>query len=253
MKPQVGQWTITGVLLLVALGSTGDRRPAAAQQGSPGGLSMAPYTGVLTPFGYQTPTIPSDWVSPHTIISYPGAVGYYGPFGGLGWGGQRIPPLAGALSLRPYSVAAGGLSIAPYTGMVTPFGYQAPAIPSDRIIPQEYVTYSPQVIYVPVAVTPEMPAVQPCQVAIVTLRPDTPLADVRVKRNTVVTWVNAGDRVRTLVVEPARLPGISMGASPQTGAARPNGSFSLAFYQPGVYDYYTQDQPDRRARVVVEE
>jgi hypothetical protein len=174
---------------------------------------------------------------------------------------------AGALVLAALVLAGGGrpagaqavapiglLSIMPYTGLLTPFGYQPPSIPSDTYIPYSFIAYPvPQPVYVPVAVTSPQPALQPVRVAIVMLWADAASADVRVKRDTIVTWVNAGERERTLVIEPPRLPGNSGGATRQSGAARPNGSFSLAFHQPGVYDYWLQDQPDRRARVTVEE
>jgi len=91
----------------------------------------------------------------------------------------------------------------------------------------------PQPVCVPVPVTPEPPAVQPVQVALLTLRPGAAPADVRVKRDIVVTRINAGDRERSLVVDPIRLPGIGAGAGGQRGATRPNGSFSLVFHQHG--------------------
>jgi hypothetical protein len=44
----------------------------------------------------------------------------------------------------------------------------------------------PQAVYAPVAVTQQQPAVQPVQVAIVTLRPDAAPADLRAKELSVV-------------------------------------------------------------------
>jgi plastocyanin len=157
---------------------------------------------------------------------------------------------AGAQRVAPVGLP----SITPYTGLLTPFGYRPPSVPSDTIIPYSFIAYPvPQAVYVPVAVTPQQPAVQPVQVLIVTLKANAAPAELRVKRGTVVTWVNAGEQERTFVVDPQRLSGISAGATRQSGAARPNSSFSLAFYQPGVYQYYLQDQPDRTARITVEE
>jgi plastocyanin len=157
---------------------------------------------------------------------------------------------AGAQRLAP----AGLPNITPYTGLLTPYGYRPPSVPTDTIIPYSFIAYPvPQAVYVPVAVTPQQPAVQPVQVLIVTLKANAAPAELRVRRGTVVTWVNAGAHDRTFVVDPQRLSGISAGASRQSGVARPNASYSLAFYQPGVYQYYFQDQPDRLARITVEE
>jgi len=177
MKPQVGTWILTGALALAALG------PAGAQRVSPALPNITPYTGLLTPYGYRPPSIPTDTIIPYSFIAYP----------------------------------------------------------------------VPQAVYVPVAVTPQQPAVQPVRVTIVTLRTGTAVADLRVKRDTVVTWVNAGERERTFVVDPQRLAGFSAGATRQSGSARPNSSFSLAFHQPGTYEYFLQDQPERTAKITVEE
>jgi plastocyanin len=170
--------------------------------------------------------------------------------------------LTGALALAVLGPAAAqqrvapvGLpSITPYTGLLTPYGYRPPSVPTDTIIPYSFIAYPvPQAVYVPVAVTPPQPAVQRVQVAIVTLRAGAAVSDLRVKRDTVVTWVNAGERERTFVVDPQRLSGFSAGATRQSGAARPNSSFSLAFHQPGTYQYFLQDQPERTAKITVEE
>jgi plastocyanin len=173
----------------------------------------------------------------------------------------RTMILSGALALAALAPAGAqrgapvGLpSITPYTGLLTPYGYRPPSVPTDTIIPYSFIAYPvPQAVYVPVPVTPQQPAVQPMQVSIVTLKADAAAADLRVKRGTVVTWVNAGTHDRTFVVEPQRLSGISAGATRQSGTARPNTSYSLAFYQPGVYQYYVQDRPDHQAKIVVEE
>src|SRR5262249_27682365 len=108
--------------------------------------------------------------------------------------------LTGALALATLGpagaqrVAPALPNITPYTGLLTPFGYHPPSIPTDTIIPYSFIAYPvPQAVYVPVAVTPQQPAVQPVLVTIVTLRADAAPTDLRVKRDTVVTWVNAGD------------------------------------------------------------
>ena len=95
-------------------------------------------------------------------------------------------------------------------------------------------------------------ALEPVQVTTVTLRPDTAPPTVTVKPDTVVTWVNASDREHTLVIETIPPPGGSDWTHQQIGTARPNGSVSLMFHQPGSYEYYLQDQPANRARIVVE-
>lgn len=151
-------------------------------------------------------------------------------------------------------VPLGLRSIAPYTGLLFPYANQQASIPTTFIDPYPVIYLPvPQPVYVPVPVSPQQPAVEPVRVAVVNLRAGSAPVDMRVKRDTVVTWVNAGDRQRTLFIEAAAPAGSGTGASFQSGVLRPNTSFSLAFHQPGVYTYYLQDQPDHRARVIVEE
>src|SRR5438105_15355681 len=63
-------------------------------------------------------------------------------------------------------------NLVPYTGMATTDAYQPPMIPNSWISPSYVFDYRmPRVVYVPVAVPtmPQQPAVQPVQVASVTL------------------------------------------------------------------------------------
>ena len=150
-------------------------------------------------------------------------------------------------------------NIVPYTGMVGTNSYVAPAVPNNWISPgYSQVYYYPMPVYVQVPVMPDLPAVQRVRVTVVTLGGRAP-DDVRVKVGGAVTWVNATGRQSTLIVEPAAPPAGSTAAPPaavpadarQSGVVRPDGSFSLAFNQPGTFDYYLKDQPDHRARVIV--
>jgi plastocyanin len=169
---------------------------------------------------------------------------------------QAISPATPGSALgRSGRARLGWAGLSSYTGLVTPFGFRTPVIPTDRFVPAyPLIAYPvPQAVYVPVPVRQEPPSVAPVQVTQVTLgRSGTP-ASVQVKQGTVVSWVNPGERAATVVVDPERQPGIPSGAGRQQGVARPNESFSLVFHQPGVYEYYTQDQPARRAKVVVTE
>jgi plastocyanin len=62
---------------------------------------------------------------------------------------------------------------------------------------------------------------------------------VRVTPGTVVTWRNADNQDRTLVLAPSTASGTGLGAASQTWQIRAKSSFSLAFNQPGTYDYIT--------------
>jgi plastocyanin len=142
----------------------------------------------------------------------------------------------------------------PYTGMLSTFGSHRATVPSDWIVPWAYGPYPvPQPVYVPVPVPAERPALEPMQVVIVRLRAGAALPEVRLKPHTVVSWVNEENRDRTVVVELVPPPGGGAWSSRQSGVTQTNASVSLAFHQPGVYEYYLQDQPDRRARVTVGE
>jgi plastocyanin len=152
---------------------------------------------------------------------------------------------------------AGLRNIIPFTGLQIPGGFLPPSIPSNWVSPSyPQIYYYPVPVYVPVPVMPEVPAVQPVQVTIVTLR-ESATQEVRVKAGSAVTWVNASNRERTLIVEPVSPTGgstaVSTGNGRQSGTVRPNDTFSLAFNQPGTYDYYLQDQQQQRARVIVEQ
>jgi hypothetical protein len=150
-------------------------------------------------------------------------------------------------------------NIVPYTGMMGTNSYVAPAVPNNWTSPAySQVFYYPVPVYVQVPVMPDLPAVQPVRVTIVTLGGGA-LDDVRVKVGGAVTWVNATGRQSTVIVEPSALPAGSTAApsaavaadARQTSVVRPDGSFSLAFNQPGTFDYYLKDQPGHRARVIV--
>jgi plastocyanin len=172
-------------------------------------------------------------------MGVPGAV----PFGGA-WApyAYRVPSIS----------STSGPSVTDYTGMVTPFGYWPPAVPSNTFVPSyPYVFVAvPQPVYVPV--TPPRPAVELVQATVLTLRGGKLPAESRVKPGTVVTWMNAESRDRTLVFELPATAAASAEVTRSPGVVPANGSFSLAFHQPGTYTYYLQGQPEVRTQVVVE-
>jgi plastocyanin len=176
----------------------------------------------------------------------------------------QIGGLAGILALSalvPASAQVGLLSgpgLWDYTGVLTPFGYLPPRIPSTWITPNYVVDYheplyAPQVVYVPVAMPapPPAPAVAPAQVATITLRRGTAPADVRVKPGTVVLWRNGDNEDATLIFPQ---PGRARTGAQETWPrwqVRARSSFSLAFNQPGVYDYYELQNPGYQAHIIV--
>jgi plastocyanin len=145
-------------------------------------------------------------------------------------------------------------NLLPYTGLLTPSAYQSPIIPNTWITPNYVFDYPvPRVVYVPVAVPtmPPQPAVQPVRVVAVTLRRGAAPADVRVTPGSVVTWRNGENANCHLVLAQSRSSGTGAGATSQTWQIRARGSFSLAFNQPGTYDYYRLEEPTQRARIIV--
>jgi hypothetical protein len=170
--------------------------------------------------------------------------------------------LAGALALATISPAAAqawgmrGPSLWDYTGALLPFAAIPPRIPDTWITPDYVFDYQvPQVVYVPVAVpvAPRQPAFEPVQVATIPLLRGTAPADARVKAGTVVTWRNGSNQEDTLVIAPPTSPGTGGGDTSQRWRVPAQGSFSLAFHQPGSYDYYRWEEPDNRARIIVTE
>jgi len=181
---------------------------------------------------------------------------------------QFVSPPLGVPGTAPYSVpwtpyvyrapsistAGGGPSSADYTGVLTPNGYWPPSIPSTTFTPNyQYIFYAiPQPVYVPVPVVTPRPAVELVQSKVVTVRAATAPAELQLQPGTVLTWTNGENRARTVVLE---MP-VAAGASAESGRQKislpPNGTLSLAFNQPGAYPYYLEDQPERRARIVVE-
>jgi plastocyanin len=145
-------------------------------------------------------------------------------------------------------------NILPYTGWLTADASQPPMIPNTWITPNYVFNYDvPRVVYVPVAVpvTPPQPAVQPVQVATLTLHRGAAPADVRVTPGSVVTWNNGDSGDCNLVLAQSPSSGTRAGATSQTWQIRAKSSFSLAFNQPGTYDYYRLEEPNRRARIIV--
>jgi plastocyanin len=170
--------------------------------------------------------------------------------------------LAGTLALAalaPASAQVGrmsGPSLWDYTGVLMPRASIPPRIPNTWIVPIQVFHYEvPQAIYVPVPVpvATERPAVEPVQVATLTLRSGSAPADVRVKPGTVVTWRNGDNQDYTLVVPRPSASGAGGGDASQRWRIRANDSFSLAFNRPGTYDYYRLEEPNRRARIIVTE
>ena len=104
-----------------------------------------------------------------------------------------------------------------------------------------------------VPVAPERPAVEPIQVATLTLRSGSAPADLRVKLGTVVTWRNGDSQDYTLVVPQPGASGAEGGDTTRRWRVRAHDSFSLIFSQPGTYDYYRLEEPSRRARIIVAE
>jgi hypothetical protein len=163
--------------------------------------------------------------------------------------------LAAIPSVSAQQVIPAGLApVAAYTGLLT-WSRDWPAqVPSDWSLPRVSFNYEmPQVLYVPVAVRPPLPAVEPVQVTVVTVRSDAPLDAVRVKQGAVVTWSNPDVTARSMVIDLQGLNGMSAEASRQTVSIPPHGDYSLAFHQPGTYRYYLQDRPDQPAGLTVEE
>ena len=139
-----------------------------------------------------------------------------------------------------------------YTGVLLPFAAIPPRIPDTWISPNYVFDYQvPQVVYVPVPVTPQQPAFEPVQVASIPLLRGRAPADVRVKAGTVVTWRNGDNQEDTLVIAPSASSGTRGGDTSQKWRVPAHGSFSLAFHQPGTYDYYPLAEPDQRARIIV--
>lgn len=168
----------------------------------------------------------------------------------------QIVPSLGGPDIRDFSgiiTPSPRLGFQNFGAIVTPSGTVPPRIPSTVITPNYVFHYGlPQAVYVPVFVTPPRPAVEPVTVATVTLRGGTAPADVRVGRGTVVTWENTADRERTLIVPSAPSPSDG-GAETNRWRIRENGRVSLVFRRPGTYEYYLQDRPEERARIIVEE
>jgi plastocyanin len=145
-------------------------------------------------------------------------------------------------------------NLVPYTGLATTGAYQPPMIPNSWITPNYVFDYGvPRVVYVPVAVPtmPPLPAVQPVQVATVTLRRGTAPAEVRVTPGSVVTWSNGDNADCNLVLAQSPSIGTGTGTPSQTWQIRAKGRFSLAFNQPGTYDYFRLEEPTHRARIIV--
>jgi plastocyanin len=145
-----------------------------------------------------------------------------------------------------------------YTGVLTPYGYYPPRFPYTWITPNYVLNYqepldAPRVVYVPVPtpVPQPAPAVAPVQVATITLRRGTAPADVRVKPGTVVVWTNSGNEEATLIFPQLGQAGTGGQGDSQRWLIRPGSSFSLAFNQPAVYDYYEAQAPGYRAHVIV--
>lgn len=160
---------------------------------------------------------------------------------------------AGAQLVSPGRLPWNLSTITPYSGVLTPFQYRLPTMPNDSVVPyRSYIPYPvPQPVYVPVETAPERPALEPMQVTVVTLRPGTTPPPVRVKPDGIITWVNASDRTRTLVIDSVSTTEGDRWSNRQSGVARPDSSLSLAFHQAGTYDYYLSDEPTRRARITV--
>jgi plastocyanin len=145
-------------------------------------------------------------------------------------------------------------NIVPYTGLLTPDANLPPIYPNTWITPNYVFDYGvPRVIYVPVAVpvAPQRPAVQPVQVAAVTLHRGAAPADVRVTPGTVVTWSNGDNAGSTLVLAQSTSSGTGAGATSESWQIRAKGSFSLEFNRPGSYDYYQLEDPSHHARIIV--
>jgi plastocyanin len=161
------------------------------------------------------------------------------------WAPIRIPV--------PAMSTVGGPGSAAYTGVVTPFGFYQPAIPQNTIVPSyPYILYPvPQPVFIPVVLP--RPAVEPVEVTVVTLRSNTSPTDMRIKPETAITWMNTENRERVIVVDPPAQPGVTAEDARQTGVAGPNENVSMVFRQPGEYTYYFKDQPERRARITIEE
>jgi plastocyanin len=139
-------------------------------------------------------------------------------------------------------------------GVLSPTYYRAPQMTTTWIVPQFVVYYqAPQPVYVAMP-TPRPPTVAPVSTAVVTLRAGTTPNDLRVKPGTVVIWVNGTERERAIVIRPAETASAASSASePRGQMVRSNGTFSLVFHETGTYDFYLQDEPERRARLVVAE
>jgi plastocyanin len=170
--------------------------------------------------------------------------------------------VAGALALAAVApaFAQGATMTEPYvwnyTGVLTPYAYFPPRIPSTWIIPNYVVDYRPpRVVYLPVPapVAPEQPAVEPVQVTTILLHSHTSPADLRVKPGTVVTWTNGDNEEHMLVVARPSVSGAAATDASERWQLRANGSVSLDFHQPGTYEYYRFDEPDQRAHLVVSE
>jgi plastocyanin len=148
----------------------------------------------------------------------------------------------------------GGPAVTDYTTLGTGFGSYPSGMPSNVIVPSyPYVMVAvPQPVYVPVPVAPPRPPVEMVQATVLTLRGARLPAEVRVKADTVVTWLNTDKQVCTLIFEMPAMPGATAEEARSPGTVPANGSFSLAFHQPGTYPYYLEGHPEVRTQLVVE-
>ena len=62
------------------------------------------------------------------------------------------------------------------------------------------------------------------------------------------TWSRSAQLPEDRVDQPSAT---GAGATSQTWQIGAKGSFSLAFNQPGTYDYYRLEEPTQRARIIV--
>ena len=120
-----------------------------------------------------------------------------------------------------WNAANGETSIIRYTGLLTTDATMPPIFPNTWITPNYVFDFQvPRVVYVPVAVPtmPQQPAVQPVQVAAVTLHRGAAPADVQVTPGSVVTWSNGDNADCNLVL--AQSPSSGAGASSSFTACR---------------------------------